>query len=113
MNDPRVKFESEKELSLSRKLPAVLQVLTGRKAQQIHESEISVNVYSSRFVDNLVLDILGETHAPMETENPHSSQHGEASMNNPLESVVLSPDIQQELLLLLSHFSCVRLCATP
>lgn len=59
VNDPRVKPESEK-LSLSRKHPAVSQVLTGRKAQQIHETEIPVNVYSSRFVDNLGLDILGE-----------------------------------------------------
>ena len=97
VNDPRVKPESERELSLSRKHPAVLGVLIGRKAQQIQESEIPVKVYSLRFSGNLVLDILGETHAPMKTEHPHFSQHGEASMNNSLESAVLSPDIQQEL----------------
>ena len=97
VNDPRVKPESERELSLSRKHPAALGVLIGRKAQQIQESEIPVKVYSSRFAGNFVLDILGETHAPMETEHPHFSQHGKASMNNSLESAVLSPDIQQEL----------------
>ena len=97
VNDPRAKPESERELSLSRKHPEVSGIRIGRKAQQIHESEIPLNVYSSRFADNIVLDILGEMHAPMETENPHSSQDGEASMNISLESVVLSPDTQQEL----------------
>ena len=64
-----------------------------------------LNVYISRFAENLLLDTLRETHAPMETENPHSSQHGEASMNNPLESVVLSPDIQHEKLYQFSEWS--------
>ena len=36
-------------------------------------------------------------HAPMETENPHSSQERKASMNTSLESLVFSPDIHQEL----------------
>ena len=56
-----------------------------------------LNVCISRFADNLLLDIPRETHAPTDTENPHSSQNGEASMNTSLESVVLSPDTQQEL----------------
>ena len=56
-----------------------------------------LNVYISRFAENLLLDTLRETHAPMETENPHSSQDGEASMNASHESLVLSPDMQQEL----------------
>ena len=56
-----------------------------------------LNVYISRFADNLLLDIPRETHAPMKTENPHSSQDGKASLNTSLESLVLSSDIQQEL----------------
>ena len=56
-----------------------------------------LNVYISRFADNLLLGIPRETHAPMKTENPPSSQDGKASMNTPLESLVLSSDIQQEL----------------
>ena len=84
-------------MSLSRKHPEVSGILIGRKAQRIHESEIPLCVYSSRFAGHLDLDIRGETHAPMETEHPHFSQHGKASMNNSLESAVLSPDIQQEL----------------
>ena len=56
-----------------------------------------LNVYISRFAENLLLDTLRETHAPMETENPHSSQDGKASLNTSPESVALSSDIQQEL----------------
>ena len=56
-----------------------------------------LNVCISRFADNLLLGIPREMHAPTETENPHSSQDGEASMNTSHESVVLSPDTQQEL----------------
>ena len=43
-----------------------------------------LNVCISRFADNLLLDIPREMHAPTETENPHSSQDGEASMNTSL-----------------------------
>ena len=56
-----------------------------------------LNVYISRFADNLLLDTLREMHAHTETENPHSSQDGEASMNISHESLVVSPDMQQEL----------------
>ena len=56
-----------------------------------------LNVYISRFADNLLLDIPRETHTPMKTENPHSSQDGKASLNTSPESVALSSDIQQEL----------------
>ena len=83
-------------MRVGRKNPEVSGVLVRRKAQEIHKSEIPVECIS-RFADNFLLDIPRETHAPTETENPHSSQDGEASMNTSLESVVLSPDTQQEL----------------
>ena len=56
-----------------------------------------LNVYISRFADNLLLDTLREMHAPTEIENPHCFQDGEASMNTSLESIVVSPDMQQKL----------------
>ena len=39
-------------------------------SEQICESEIPVNIHCLRLAAKLVLDILGETHAPTETENP-------------------------------------------
>ena len=97
VKDPRAKPESEIELSPDKKQPEVSGVLTERKAEQICESEIPVNVYHSRLADNLVLGILGETNAPMKTESTQSSQDGKASMITSHESLVLSPYTEQEL----------------
>ncbi|CAM9119755.1 unnamed protein product [Rangifer tarandus platyrhynchus] len=97
VKDPRAKPASEIELSLDRKQPEVSRVLTERKAEQIGESEIPVNVYHLRLVDNLVLGTLGETNSPMKTESTQSSQDGKASMVTSHESLVLSPYTEQEL----------------
>ena len=84
-------------LSPGKKHPEVSSILTERKEEQICESEIPVKVYHSRLADNLVLDILGETNAPMKTESTQSSQDGKASMITSHESLVLSPYTEQEL----------------
>ncbi|XP_061002301.1 spermatogenesis-associated protein 31E1-like isoform X2 [Dama dama] len=97
VKDPRAKPASEIELSLDRKQPEVSGVLTERKAEQICESEIPVNVCHLRLVDNLALGTLGETNAPMKTESTQSSQDGKASMITSHESLVLSPYTEQEL----------------
>ena len=97
VKDPRAKPASEIELSLDRKQPEVSGVLTERKAEQIGDSEIPLNVYHLRLVDNLVLGTLGETNAPMKTESTQSSQDGKASMITSHESLVLSPYTEQEL----------------
>ncbi|CAN0457804.1 unnamed protein product [Rangifer tarandus platyrhynchus] len=97
VKDPRAKPASEIELSLDRKQPEVSGVLTERKAEQICKSEIPVNVYHLKLVDNLVLGTLGETNAPMKIESTQSSQDGKASMVTSQESLVLSPYTEQEL----------------
>ena len=97
VKDPRAKPASEIELSLDRKQPEVSGVLTERKAEQICEREIPMNVYHLRLVDNLVLGTLGETNAPMKTESTQCSQDGKASLITSHESLVLSPYTEQEL----------------
>lgn len=70
VKDSRVKPESGRELSPGTRHPEVSGVLIERMSEQISESEIPVNVHCLRLAAKLVLDILGETHAPTETENP-------------------------------------------
>ncbi|OWK15531.1 hypothetical protein Celaphus_00000589 [Cervus elaphus hippelaphus] len=92
------KPQSERELSPGRKHPEkVLGVLISKKAQQICEGQIPVNVHCSRLAANHFLDLPGELYAPTGTEDTDSSQDGEASMNTSHESLVVSPYIQQEL----------------
>ncbi|XP_055284072.1 spermatogenesis-associated protein 31A6-like isoform X2 [Moschus berezovskii] len=97
VKDPRATPESERVLSPDKKHPEVSRVLTERKAEEICERESPVNFYHSRLADNLVLNILGETNAPMKTESTQSSQDGKASMITSRESLVLGPYTEQEL----------------
>ncbi|XP_057576631.1 spermatogenesis-associated protein 31E1-like [Hippopotamus amphibius kiboko] len=95
---PKLKPESERELGPGRKQPEeVSGVLRGRKAEQIRESRIPVDVHCSRLAATHVLDLPEESQAHKETENPESSQAGEASVDTSQEALVPGPHIQQEL----------------
>ncbi|XP_010834359.1 PREDICTED: spermatogenesis-associated protein 31A6-like [Bison bison bison] len=94
---PRVKPESQRELSPDRKHPEDLGVLMGMNTKQIQESPILVGVHCLRLAANRIVDLSGESKAYQETENLDSSQNGEASMNTFHESLVLSPCVRQEL----------------
>nr|XP_025137880.1 putative spermatogenesis-associated protein 31C1 [Bubalus bubalis] len=94
---PRVKPESQRELSPDRKHPEDLGVLMGMNTKQIQESPIPVGVHCLRLAANCIVDLSGESNAYQETENLDSSQDGEASMNTFHESLVLSPCVRQEL----------------
>ncbi|XP_055283702.1 putative spermatogenesis-associated protein 31C2 [Moschus berezovskii] len=94
---PRVKAESQRELSPDRKHPEDLGVLMGVNTKQIQESPIPVGVHCLRLAANRVVDLSGESNAYQETENLDSSQDGEASMNTFHESLVLSSYVRQEL----------------
>ncbi|KAB0368599.1 hypothetical protein FD755_019633, partial [Muntiacus reevesi] len=98
MKVPVAKPQSERELSPGRKHPEkVLGALISKKAQQICEGQIPVNVHCSRLAANHFLGLPGESNAPTGTENTGSSQDEEASMNTYHKSLVVSPYIQQEL----------------
>ncbi|XP_069429793.1 spermatogenesis-associated protein 31E1-like [Ovis canadensis] len=93
---PRVKPESQRELSPDRKHPEDLGVLMGINTK-IQESPNPVGVHCLRLAANRIVDLSGESNAYQETENLDSSQDGEASMNTFHESLVLSPYVRQEL----------------
>ena len=96
--DSKSKTSVRKRVEPSRKHPEkILGVLISKKAQQICEGQIPVNVHCSRLAANHFLDLPGELNAPTGTENTGSSQDGEASMNTSHESLLISPYIQQEL----------------
>ncbi|KAI4573765.1 hypothetical protein MJT46_005005 [Ovis ammon polii x Ovis aries] len=93
---PRVKPESQRELSPDRKHPEDLGVLMGINTK-IQESPNPVGVHCLRLAANRIVDLSGESNVYQETENLDSSQDGEASMNTFHESLVLSPYVRQEL----------------
>ncbi|XP_068829740.1 putative spermatogenesis-associated protein 31C2 [Capricornis sumatraensis] len=93
---PRVKPESQRELSPDRKHPEDSGVLMGINTK-IQESPNPVGVHCLRLAANRIVDLSGESNAYQETENLDSSQDGEASMNTFHESLVLSPYVRQEL----------------
>ncbi|XP_040091115.1 spermatogenesis-associated protein 31E1-like [Oryx dammah] len=94
---PRVKPESQRELSPDRKHPEDLGVLMGVNTKKIQESPNPVGVHCLRLAANRIVDLSGESNAYQETENLDSSQDGEASVNTFHESLVLSPCVRQEL----------------
>ncbi|KAJ1059487.1 hypothetical protein K5549_018875, partial [Capra hircus] len=93
---PRVKPESQRELSPDRKHPEDLGVLMGINTK-IQESPNPVGVHCLRLAANHIVDLSGESNVYQETENLDSSQDGEASMNTFHEPLVLSPYVRQEL----------------